>query len=411
MRNAAIGLALLALAAGPGRAGEVPDPLFWVSEEAFLEEVGAGQLVDRLELHLLQFAADPGWRAEWAARRYSGNGLFGEWGSTTGRDLYLNAGIALNLFPLERLQFRYDRREYRDGRFEVSDQRFDVLWYARPGWAVGLTGWPTFDKEHSSLGLGLRIGAPGSRNALELRVVSEKFVWNEKADGDVRFTRRPLRLLADGVLEKGAWRLHATVDLGLAYEAEEAAAGEPEPARSTRGFRRWADLSAERSLGRWAAGVRFTGAAFERSQREGTGESLSLDRRWGRLVLTLRRDLGRFTAHGLVGFAGQRDDFSSPSVADGSYRSDAALFGLEGASRPLRGLEVRLGYLGSSQRCERAAGGSPALPDADESPYLDKAHVRALYELRPGMTIELLLSQALRGGSFGGGSMKALLVF
>lgn len=411
----AVVLVLVLALPGPGartvRAADPPaGPPFWASEEEMLEEAGAGQFNDRLELHLLQYAADASWRAGWAARKYSESGLFGEYGSTRASELYVNGAIALNIFPSERIQLRYDRREYRDGRFDVSDERFDVLWHTGAGLAVVLTGWPSFEKAEASFGLGIRLGAARARDALELRVVNDRFLWNEKSSSDVTITKRPIRVVLDGSLERGPWRVHGTADWGLGHAAEAGGEGGA-PARSARGFQRFVDVSAERALGSGAIGVRVTGAALERRQEEGSGAVLRLERRWGRAVLTGWRGVGRVTLHGLLGVAAQRDEVESPSVPSGSYRMDALLVGLEGGVPAARGLEVRLGYLGCSQRSERTAEPAGPLPSLEESPFLDKAHVKALYVFRPGMSIELLLSQALRGGSFGGGSLKALLAF
>jgi hypothetical protein len=402
---------LLLLAAASCHGGEVPDPLFWGSDAEFLEQVESGQFIDRLELHLLQYASDPSWRFDWAAARYAGNGLFGEWGSTTGTELYVNSQIALNLFPLDRLQVRYDRREYQDGRFDVSDQRFDVLWYAGSGWAVALSGWPAFDKEEASLGLGIRVGAPKARNSLELRVVNDLFVWNEKSGGEVRFTRRPIRILVDGSLGAGPWRVRGSADLGLEYEAADGGENGIAPVRSTRGFQRSADLEGEYAGTGWAAGARLTAIVFERSQSGPGADARFLDRSWGRAVGSIRKDLGKWTISALAGWASQRDDFASPDEPAGAYSADALLVGVEGSLQASRALQLRLGYLGSSQQAERDVSGGGPLPQREEDGYIDKAHVRAVWVFRPRMSIELLLSQALRGGSFGGGSIKALFVF
>lgn len=411
MRGARFCLVLLLLFATTGRAGEIPEPLFWASEADFLEQVESGQFIRRLELHLLQYSADTEWRTEWAASRYSGSGLFGEFGSTTGTELYVNSGVALNIFASERVQMRYDRRDYEDGRFELSDQRLDVVWHAGSKWGVVLTGWPTFDKEGSSLGLGFRLGAARSRNALELRVVNDNVVWNEKTDLDVELTRRPIRILADGSLESGPWRVHGSIDFGLEYAAEEGASSAHPCGRESRGLQRFANVEAEYAAAGWTAGMRLTGAAFERSQSEGAGQGMTFERSWGRAIASFRRELGKWSVSALAGFSSQRDNYSSPSEPAGSYSSDVLLLGVEGGLQATRNVRLRLGYLGSSEETARMASEGAPLPFREEDAYLDKAHLRAIYDFRPRMSIELLLSQALRGGSFGGGSIKALLVF
>ena len=380
--------------------------MFWGSEADFLTEIQDAQFVNRLELHLLQYAADARWRSEWSARRYAGNGLFVEYGSTTTDDLYVDGRIALNLFPAARFQLRYDRRDHQDGRFDVSDQRFDALWYAGSGFALVLSGWPAFEKEDASMGGGIRIGAPRSRNALDLRVMSEHAVWNWKTEGDVRITRRPVRLLADGFFEAGPWRVHGSIDLGLEYAARETGPG----GRSTRGYQRYGDVELEYARGEWSAGARLTGGALARAQAEPAGAGYHLDRTWGRGVLALRRELGRWSASALAGWASQRDDLSSPGVPSADYVLDSFLWGAEGSLQATRGLQVRLGYLASSQRGRRTVEVPGPLPAGDANLYFDKAHVRAVYAFQPGMSIEALLSQALRAGRFGGGSVKAVFV-
>lgn len=404
-------LVLIAVLSQTGRAGELPDPLFWASEADFFRQVDEGQFVKRLELHLLQYSADPDWRAEWAASRYVDNGLFGEFGSTTGSEMYVNSGIALNVFASERFQFRYDRRDYEDGRFELADERFDVAWHSGRSWGLVLTTWPTFDKERWAFGLGFRLGAARSRNALEVRVVDDAVVWNEKTDLDVELTSRPIRVVVDGYRESGPWRLRGSADLGLPWEAVEGASAAAPEGRSARGFQRFADLEAEYLGAGWAAALRLTGAALEKSQAGGTDAPMALERSWGRATASFRRDLGKWSVSALAGWASQRDDYSSPSEPAGAYASDALLLGVEGGLRAGRSLRLHLGLLGSLEESERKATEGGPLPPRLEDDYLDKAHLRATWVFRPRMSVELLLSQALSGGSFGGGSIKALLVF
>lgn len=404
-------LVLILLAAHICRAGEVPDPLFWPSETVFLKQVSDGEFDAHLELHLLQYAADPRWPTEWAAQRFAGSGLFGEYGSTTSNDLYVNSQIALNLFPSKRFQFRYDRRDYQDGRFDVSDERFDLMWYLASGWAVVISGWPTHLKEEASGGIGVRIGAPGSRNGLDVTVMNDRLVWNDKTEGEVEFATAPVRILLDGYFESGPWRVYGSVDYGVEYEAVTARAGNGRPGPSTRGFQRFGDLSVEHSSPGWVFGGRLMGASLERSQDAETTGICSLSRSWSRATLFARKDLGRWSASGIVGYARQRDTFSSPSVPSGSYEMDTALLGVEGAYRVGKGLEVRIGYLGHAPTAERNVEASGPLPDRVESSWVDKAHLRALYEFGPRMSVELLLSQTVNGSSFGGGSIKALFVF
>lgn len=407
MKAAVASLLLLGFLAPAGARGTVPDPVLWDSPEAFRAEAEAGQFVDRLELHLLQYSADPTWRSEWAARRHTGVGLHGVWGSTTSTELHTDWQVALNLFPAERLQIRYDRREYRDGRFDVADQRLEALWYAGAGWAIALCGWPAADKERSSLGLGLRLGAPRSAAALEIRSIQDRFVWNDKTDGSFRFTRLPLRLVADGYWEGGGFRLRGSVDAMRRWDGEER--GGPRAGASARGHRSFADLEAEWRDGAWSGAVRLSGAALLRAQEEGAAAA-RLERRWARGLVSLRWELDRWSASAIGGWAWQRDEFASPGGAGGTYSSGAALFGLEAGRGLGAGFSARLGYLGSVQRARREVAAVELLAARVEDGFRDKAHLVAQWTAGPGMALELLLSQALRGGAFGGGSVKAIFV-
>jgi hypothetical protein len=403
-------LALL-LVPRAGRAGQVPDPVFWESETGFVSEVTAGQFVDRIELHLLQYATDSAWRSEWAARRYAGAGILGAWGSTTGTELYSDYQIALNLFPAGRFQVRYDRREYREGRFDVQDQRFEALWYAGARWALVLAGWPAFEKERSSAGFGLRIGAPRGATGLDVRVMDERFAWNPKTDDAVRFTERPLRIVADGFWEGGRWRVRGSIDAGLAWAAEDRGPNGPTAGATARGFQRSGDVETEVALGTWTAAARLTGAALLREQTGAAGAVSRLERTWARGTLSARWDPGRWTASALAGWASQRDEFSSPGAPDGVYSAATALVGAEAGVRPVPELTVRLGYIAAPQRATRTVGAQDLLADAEEDAFLDKAHLRVSYAFGPRMAFDALLSQALHGGAFGGGSVKAVVVY
>ncbi len=135
MKAARSWLALLLLAASTSRAGEVP--ILLLGDGSGLPGAGRGGPVRRppgvapRPVRRRPLLAVP----QWAARRYSGNGLFGSTARRREPELCLNSGIALNFFLTERIQMRYDRREYREGRFDVSDERFDVVWHAGAGWA------------------------------------------------------------------------------------------------------------------------------------------------------------------------------------------------------------------------------------------------------------------------------------
>jgi hypothetical protein len=272
------------------------------------------------------------------------------------------------------------------------------------------SGMPTHLKGEASAGFGFRLGAPRSPNYLVLRVMNDRFLWNRKSEEPLQFTSQPRRFQAEGHVEQGPWRAHGFMEYGTSYRAEEPATSTA-PSRVTEGFQRFADLSAEYRTEGWALGARATRATRRRFQAEDTGIAFGLERSYTRFLLYGRKEMRGWTGYALAGFSSQRDAFFAPSVPKGSYRMDTSLFGVEGGRRYGERLELRLGYLGSVHSTKREVGGMGPLPDRNEHGYVDKAHIRALYTFGPSVSIELLLSQTVGGSRFGGGSIKARMVF
>jgi hypothetical protein len=404
-------LVLAAFGLSTGFAGEVPSPLFYESESEFQQDVDSGQFDQHLELHLLEYSVDSRWAADWAARRYSSSGLLGAYGSISSQQLFVDSDVALNVFPHDRFQLRYEWKAYQEKRFDVSEQHLDAVWYATSGWGVVFTCWPSYQKEEIAGGLGFKIGKPKSTRYLVVRAVDERLVWNEKSESGVRFTGRPLRIVADGNYDGGRYRASGSVDYGLPYEAVEEAPSVEVADRTVRGHQRFADVAVERSWDGWAAGVRLTLGSLARRQEDASGTVFDLDRAYGRVIVNGRREMKGWTALGLAGVARQRDDFRSPEYPASAYTMNAFLIGAEGSKRVGKGLDLRAGYLGNSWRGERMGSGDGLLSAREEDTYADKVHFRALYTFRPQMAFELLLSQTLSGSRFGGASLKALLVY
>jgi hypothetical protein len=404
-------LVFAAFGLSAGFAGEVPSPLFYESESEFLQDVDNGQFDQHLELHLLEYSVDSRWTADWADRRYSSSGLLGAYGSISSQQLFVDSDVALNLFPHERFQLRYEWKAYQEKRFDVSEQRLDALWYASSGWGIVFTCWPAYQKEEIAGGLGFKIGKPKSTKYLVVRAVDERLIWNEKTESGVRFTGAPVRIVADGNFDGGRYRVSGSVDYGLAYEAVDEEPGGDVADRAVRGHQRFADVAVERSSEGWAAGVRLTLGSLARRQEEASGTVFDLDRVYGRVILNGRREMKGWTALGLAGVARQRDDSSSPEYPASAYTMNAFLIGAEGSKRFGKGLDLRAGYLGNFWSGERTGAGDGLLSAREEDTYADKVHLRALYTFRPQMAFECLLSQTLSGSRFGGASLKALLVF
>lgn len=399
-------------------ATEILLPPFFSVEADLLERVGDGQFGTLLEVHLLQYGVDPTWRAEWARHRYEGSGFLMQYGSTSGTRLYVDAEIGLHLPLTDRLGVGYERREWEDGRFELFDERLSAHWFVTDDWAVVAAGWPAHRKDEASFGLGAQWGSSRDR-WLRLVVLDEAFVHERKATGETSFSKRPIRYLADGYLERGALVLHGTANLGEPYRAVNRPEAAGEPSYRGEGLSAYGTLGAELRGTDRGVGLlgRFVVERLAQTEMPVDGEpaKLGMTRGWTLVQAHAWRRLGLWGGTGLLGYARQRDDHETPAE-EGTYRMDQGLFGLEGAYTGWDPLEVRAGYLGSYSRMVRRVEAAdpdvtPALEGRSREGFADKVHLKVLYRFRPQVALEALISKEVTGGGFGGFAMKALAVF
>jgi hypothetical protein len=384
--------------------------LFATGAGEFTARVAKGQFTQLLEIHLTQYAVAPDWEGEWAASRYHRSGMLAGYGSIGTRSLHRRLDLALNLAPTERLQLRYDQRRWTDTRFDLHEERFDLLWWAVPGAALLASGWPTPQKQYAALGLGCAFGQDSGDTQLVALVRDDRYLFDQKTDSTLRFTRQPLRLLLDGSTGGDTWRAYTSLNLGTAYAAEDRA-GE-HVTRAAAGRLQYGDAGAVWRRGPVHASLSGRFAAQDRAEDREGARTLSLDRDWWRLDATLEFAPGDWAGAVLGGYSRQRDRFFSAADVDGEYRARSTLFGTEGIYRGWRRAELRLGYVGSVFAMERTRNtlgpAPPSIGEAKKGGYRDKAHLLARYRFHPSLALEALLSKEVSRGSFGGFAVRAL---
>lgn len=389
-----------------------PSP-FYASEAAFLAELKTGHFDPQLDLHQLEYRSDLAWFLDWAGARQTRSGAMGEFGSITSRQLFSHFHLAAQARPTERLQVRYDRREFNDGRFERRSERLEAWVDLNGAWAVGFGGWPAALKEQATLGFGLRLGVPATGNTLALLLMDERGLWNEKTDTPLRYAERPRRLLVDAAFGAGALRTAFSADWQTAYRATEPLPGGPGLLRAVSGFQRSLEGDGEVRTPTWAVGARVAWAARRHEELSPTGPRLYLDRTFLRVLVQADRTLGSYRVQGQLARVWTADAFASGTTGPGRYDERSWLAGLEAGRALTPALEARLGYLTSlyHMRRDTALGLAAALPPGELDGTTDKVHAKLLWTLRPGASIQFLLSHTIRGDSFGGGSINARLVF
>lgn len=398
-----------ALLATQAPASSVPEPLFAADPSAFTDRVDGGQFSELLEVHLTQYAVDPAWAAAWAADRYRRSGMLAEYGSIGARGLLSRLDLALNLPATERLELRYDQRRRADTRFDLREERFDALWWATQGFALLASGWPTPHKQYAAFGLGGAFCQATGDHQLVILVRDDRYVFNQKTDSDVRFTRQPLRLLVDGSTGGEAWQAYGSFNLGTAYAAEDRPEGGV--ARATSGRLQYGDAGALWRRGPVRAKLTGRFVTQDRAEDHGGVRALSLERDWWRVDGALEFAPGAWAGALLGGYAWQRDRFFAAADVDGEYRAHNTLFGAECIYRGWQTSELRLGYVGNvfgMDRDSRPLGPEPPTLGSDsERGYVDKAHLKGRYWFHPSLALEVLLSKEISRGTFGGFSVRA----
>ncbi len=413
-------LTWFAVVAGPAApsAAEILMPPFFSGERDLLERVDDGQFGTLLEVHLLQYAADPRWRADWARDRYTDSGFLMQYGSTSGTRLYVDGEIALNLPLTDRLGVGYERREWEDGRFELFDERLHAHWFVTERWALVAAGWPAHRKSEASFGLGAQLGS-GPGGWLRVVVLDEAFVHKRKGSGETSFSKSPIRYLADGYLERGRVAFYGSANLGEPYRSERRPGAEGESAFRGEGFSAYGTLGAELRGREWGAGLlgRIVVDRLKQNEipPEGESEVLETESAWSLLQAHVWQRWGLWTGSMLLAYGRQRDAYEAPGE-EGTYRMEQGLYGLELGYAGWDPLEVRAGYLGSYSRMVRRAdpadeAAPPVLGDRRREGYVDKVHLKALYRFRPRVALEALISKEVTRGAFGGFAVKALAVF
>lgn len=409
-----IGFFLLVACALPARADSLPDPLFFDSVGDFYEKVDDGQLERLLELHLFQYGSDPEWGEAWAASRFDRTAtLLTEHGSISSKELYARLDFAMNFTAHDRVTIRYEHTQWEDGRFELGANRFDGLYW--PGWrseklALVVSGWPTHEKSYVNFGLGVYLGRPDDDYGLYLLIRDDRWIHEDKAQDELRFTAQPIRYIAEGQYGNGPWFLHGSINLGEPWRAEEI---DPDAGvdRFAAGHLRYGDVAGSWEGAPWRLGLRAKFVDEETRQRDGTtGEAFALERLYWRLDGYATRQWESWRATTSLAIAAQKDDFSEEGELNGDYEMTSWIFGLEGGYLGWAPFEVRLGYLGSVGDMEREVEPltpTPALGDRSESGYNDKLQLRGLYSFGETFHIEAAVSKEVVEGDFGGGTIKA----
>lgn len=412
--TAAVLTALPAIAAA-----SIPDDFFTMNQETFWGKADEGHFADLLELHLVQYAADPDWRFEWSKYRYKRSGAIMEYGSTSGRRLYIDREITLNIPMTETLAARYDRRERQEERFKNLDQRFDGLWNIFEGNSFILSGWPTHEKKNSSLGLGW-LWALGEESFFSVIAMDERPFFNRKTSDPYKFEKQPASWLIDGYLQRKLSRGYLSLNLGQPYLIERNSEFNPDVLLEAEGRAGSGSLGFELGpLDHWSVGAacRFSTDKYKwiRADSDNNRFSLFKKRKWTHLEAYAKKRNKDFVHKAILGYSFQNDSLSDSLTGDALYSMDAWLFGIESSYAAWAPLTINIGYLGTifemTRESDSLEGQAPPLAERSEKGYADKLQGKAAYMFGPRSAMEFILSKEVYRFRFGGAAVKAYFIF
>lgn len=423
---------VLLLASAPVDAQEVAQE---AREEAF--PYGQGHFLMLRELHLATYEPDARWRRTWARSKFAHSGIDFVHGSVSQTDLFTERRVVLNVpvWPqvpagdaaeaAPKVWLRYVRDEIKAVTDESDLSRIELQWNVWGPVSLTASGHPEFAKERSSGGAGVFVADAKRRNYLDLKVQADEPFFNQRTHYDARHVASPMRMLGEANLERGPWRLHAAADLGnrarTVFEDALGSGGVRERTVETRRLEttvEWANESwllgvRQRSSSRLDRREHFAGYAHP----ERILDDYDFRRRQDALDAYADWEEGRFRMRGMVGVRRQRDLARMGIAPDYALARDEWLAGAVGYWRPVEGFHLGLGYWGNLFQARRdvdeLAFARRDTPRADHSVdgSLDKAMLVLGYAVSERIRAETVLTQQMRKGRFGGGSLKATVMF
>lgn len=380
------------------------------------------------DLHLTAYEPDPRWRKAWADAQHGLSGIDFVHGSISQHELYTERRIVLNA-PVysDRVRFRFEHEEVGSLDLETARDAIELQFRVAGPVALTVSGFPAYDKAQSSGGAGVLVADSSRRRYLDLGFELGAPLYNERAREDARYARAPVRWLAETNYELGDFRVHAMADLGRQSRRVHGSPSGSGGVRDLRTRLQRIDVALEWSPGHaWMTGARHR--RLVRSERREHFEGY-LDPEIVLEDFDFARTIDRtdgyadwigkaWRVRGQVSGVWARDQVALAYEPDYRYRRDELIAG--GRVHwlaPVDGLQVGVGYWGNVYRAKLAAGAMPisrrhaARASETGAGYLDKADLVVGYAVTDRIRTEGIVSQQVTRGRFGGGSLKATVLF
>lgn len=420
--------------------GRVLAPLLFAAALAFPFE---GPQFDRLvDLHIAVYDPDFAWQRRWEEARYARSGLEVTHGSISQHELYTGRALQLNVPllpqaagapdvapspPSSPLWLRYEHAETGSPDALPTSDRIELAVTIAGPLAITVSGWPEYVKSSSSAGAGLLLTGASRRDYLAARVQLEAPFFNQRTRLPARYEGEPLRVVAEGNLERGALRVWGAVDWSnearLVFD-------DPAGSEGVRDHASWMQRTEEKlewtPSGSMLLGVRhgYLGRGDARRYFPGYVDperalaDFDFISRRHRVDAYLDTTRGAWRFRAQTGLLAQRDVAVMTFVPGYDFVKTEWISGARAYwNGAAPGLSLGFGYWGnvvhSDRRVDDAPTGRPApWVDRRDRGYADKGDLSIGYVL-PGerFRVEGILSHEITGGRFGGGCVRAQLLF
>lgn len=374
------------------------------------------------DVNVAEYEPDFAWQRLSERERQRKSGIDFWYGSLSEEKLGVERRLQLNYPLTERLHFRWQHEEITIEEIEAGSEKIELQYAVAGPLSLTLSGTGVLEKRAAAIGAGVLVATKDRLQYLDLTVRNDAAVHDARTPFDAKDRHPPIRVLAESNVELAPVRVYAFADWALehrrVYETHPGSGG----IRDRRRYTRRTELKAEWAVNENAvvgARHRFSGEGDERrhftdyDDPETRLRDYDFERTHHRVDVFGEGRISPWRARAIAGYWVQSDAADFAIGPDTDYVRTQLLFGARLHRTITPEIEIGAGYWGNVMTADLEPR-QPALRRRrarDEAYYVDKGDVVFGYRFHATARLELLLSQEITRGEFGGGCGKAVFLF
>lgn len=379
------------------------------------------------DVHIAAYEPDFEWQGRWEDGRQSDSGINFLHGSLSARDLYSYRHVRLNTeFLDDRIRFRFEHNYRESYNVEYNDLYIEAqLRLGGPLW-LSVSGNPFFDKSESDMGGGLALMDDARENWLWVTAYADAILFDDKTPYNAQDRAPSLRIRSNTRWSDGPWRFYNDTDWGLVHRRVFRDYIGSDGVQDRRDYQRWMLSKLEyhyNDTGRIGLRHRYEGHRDDSdffddyADPEYYMDDYGFNRHSHRGDIYAQHRWGDWRAYAIAGYLRETDRANFKAEGDYHFvRGEILAGGRVYYGGLAEGFEIALGYWGNRFNLDRQVeAGLPSAPIVYETRvyrgYTDKADLTLGYEFKPGIKVEVVSSQEITNGTFGGSSAKIIAQF